>query len=29
MSIKLAIASQMQKIADERNDKLAPLTDDF
>jgi acyl carrier protein len=29
MSIKLAITSQMQKIADERNDKLAPLTDDL
>jgi acyl carrier protein len=29
MSIKLAITSQMQKIADERNDKLAPLTDNL
>ena len=29
MSIKLAITSQMQKIADEQNKKLAPLTDDL
>jgi len=29
MSIKLAITSQMQKIADERSRKLAPLTDDL
>ena len=29
MSIKLVITSQMQKIADERNEKLAPLTDDL
>jgi len=29
MSIKLAITSEMQKIADERNEKLAPLTDDL
>ena len=29
MSIKLAITSQMQKIADEQRKKLAPLTDDL
>ena len=29
MSIKLAITSQMQKIADEQSKKLAPLTDDL
>jgi acyl carrier protein len=29
MSIKLAITSQMQKIADEQNKKLAPLADDL
>ena len=29
MSIKLRITSQMQKIADEHNRKIAPLTDDL
>ena len=29
MSIRLAITSQMQKIADEQDKKLAPLTDDL
>ena len=29
MSVKLAITSQMQKIADEQSKKLAPLTDDL
>jgi len=29
VSIKLAITSQMQKIADEQSKKLAPLTDDL
>jgi acyl carrier protein len=29
MSIKLAITSQMQKIADEQKKKLAPLTDEL
>jgi len=29
VSIKLAVTSQMQKIADEQSKKLAPLTDDL
>jgi acyl carrier protein len=29
MSIKLTITSQMQKIADEQDKKIAPLTDDL
>ena len=29
MSIRSAITSQMEKIADERSKKLAPLTDDL
>ena len=29
MSIKLAITSQVQKIADEQDKKLAPLTDEL